>query len=120
MSSPKLNLPMLSDFLLGDVISSHDGVSCFPAIRRGTEEKYILKVISIPASAAKLEALLLTGAMASKEAALDYYMSISKDILNQVDILRQLSQQEGFVPYMDGQVLLQDTQTGYDVSLPGT
>lgn len=120
MSSPKLNLPMLSDFLLGDVISSHDGVSCFPAIRRGTEEKYILKVISIPASAAKLEALLLTGAMASKEAALDYYMSLSKDILNQVDILRQLSQQEGFVPYMDGQILLQDTQTGYDVYLLGT
>lgn len=120
MSSPKLNLPMLSDFLLGDVISSHDGVSCFPAIRRGTEEKYILKVISIPASAAKLEALLLTGAMSSKEAALDYYMSLSKDILKQVDILRQLSQQEGFVPYMDGQVLLQDTQTGYDVYLLGT
>lgn len=120
MSSPKLNLPMLSPFLLGEVMSSHDGVSCFPAIRRGTDEKYIVKVISFPASQSKLDALLLTGAMSSKEAALEYYMTLSKDLLNQTDILRQLSQQEGFVPYLDGQIVPMETGTGYEVYLLGT
>lgn len=120
MSSPKLNLPMLSPYLLGEVMSTHDGVSCYPAIRRGTEEKYIVKVISIPASQAKLDALLLTGAMASKEAALDYFMSLSQDVLNQTDILRQLSQQEGFIPYLDGQIVPMETDIGYEVYLLGT
>lgn len=120
MSSPKLNLPMLSDYLLGEVMSSHDGVRCYPAIRRGTEEKYIVKVISVPASASKLDALLLTGAMASKEAALEYFMTLSQDVLNQTDILRSLSQQEGFVPYCDGQIGLMDNGSGYEVCLLGT
>ncbi len=120
MSSPKLNLPMLSPYLLGEMMSSHDGVTCFPAIRRGTDEKYIVKVISIPASESKLDALLLTGAMSSKEAALDYFMTLSKDLLAQTDILRQLSQQEGFVPYLDGQIVPMDSGKGYDVYLLGT
>ena len=120
MSSPKLNLPMLSDYLLGEVMSSHDGVCCYPAIRRGTDEKYIVKVISVPASQSKLDALLLTGAMPSKEAALEYFMTLSKDVLNQTDILRQLSQQEGFVPYLDGQIVPMDNGAGYEVYLLGT
>ncbi len=120
MSSAKLNLPMLSPYLLGEVMSSHDGVSCYPAIRRGTEEKYILKVISIPASQAKLDALLLTGAMPSKMAALDYFMTLAEDVLRQTDILRNLSQQEGFVPYLDGQIAAKEDGSGFDVYLLGT
>lgn len=120
MSSPKLNLPMLSAYLLGEVMSSHDGVSCYPAIRRGTDEKYIVKVISIPASQSKLDALLLTGAMANKEAALEYFMALSKDVINQTDILRQLSHQEGFVPYLDGQIVPMESDVGYEVCLLGT
>lgn len=120
MSSPKLNLPLLSDFLLGEVMSSHDGVYCYPAIRRGTEDKYILKVISVPASPSKMDALLLTGAMPNKEAALSYFMTLSEDVLRQTDILRQLSQQEGFVPYLDGQIVPMDSGSGYEVYLLGT
>lgn len=120
MSSPKLNLPMLSPYILGEVMSTHDGVSCYPAIRRGTEEKYIVKIISVPASQSKLDALLLTGAMASKEAALDYFMALSQDVLKQTDILRQLSQQEGFIPYLDGQIVPMDSGTGFEVYLLGT
>lgn len=120
MSSPKLNLPMLSPYLLGEVMSSHDGVSCYPAIRRGTDEKYIVKVISIPASQSKLDALLLTGALSDKDAALDYFMTLSKDVMNQTDILRRLSHQEGFVPYLDGQIQPMEGDVGYHVYLLGT
>lgn len=120
MSSPKLNLPMLSPYLLGEVMSSHDGVSCYPAIRRGTEEKYIVKVISIPASQSKVDALLLTGALSGKEAAMEYFMTLSKDVLSQTDILRSLSHQEGFVPYLDGQIQPMEGDVGYHVYLLGT
>ncbi len=120
MSSPKLNLPMLSPYLLGEVMSSHDGVSCYPAIRRGTDEKYIVKVISIPASQSKLDALLLTGALSDKDAALDYFMTLSKDVISQTDILRGLSHQEGFVPYLEAQIQPMEGDVGYHVYLLGT
>lgn len=120
MSSPKLNLPMLTPYLLGEAMSSHDGVTCFPAIRRGTDEKYIVKVISIPASQSKVEALLLAGALSGKEAALEYFMSLSKDIVSQTDILRTLSQQEGFAPYLDAHIQPMEGDVGYHVYLLGT
>ncbi len=120
MSEPKLNLPMLHPFLLGEEISSHNGVTCYPAIRRGTDEKYIVKVIPIPTSKSKLDALLLTGAMESKDAALKYFMSLAKDVVSQTDILRDLSQQEGFVPYLSSEIAPMDADAGYYVYLLGT
>lgn len=120
MSSPKLDLPMLSGYLLGEIISEHDGVRCYPAIRRDTEEKYIVKVLSIPASPTKLEALLLTGALSGKEAALEYFRELSEDVLKQTDILHRLSHQEGFVPYLDSHIGPMEGEVGYNVYLLGT
>ncbi len=120
MTSPNLNLPMLSPYLLGDAISSHDGVTCYPAIRRGTDEKYIVKVIAVPASQSKVEALLLTGAFSGKEAALEYYRALSDDVVSQTEILRTLSHQEGFVPYLDAHIQPMEGNVGYHVYLLGT
>ena len=69
MSEPKLISPLLDNFAVGGPISNHDGVSCYPAMREGSDEKYILKIITIPASQVKLEALLLTGAYPNTEEA---------------------------------------------------
>lgn len=120
MSSPKLNVLMLREFLLGDQISSHDGITCYPAIKRGTDEKYILKVLSIPASQSKVEALLLAGAMTGKEAALAYFHRLARDLEAQTEILRNLSQQEGFAPYLDCCITPMEGDVGYHVYLLGT
>ena len=120
MSSPKLHLPILKGFLLGEAMSCHNGVRCYPAIKRGTDEKYILKIISIPDCPDRLDALLLTGAVSNKKAALAYFSDIAKDTLDQVEILRELSHQEGFVPYLDGQIDAMENENGYDVYLLGT
>ena len=69
MSEPKLISPMLDNFEIGGPISDHDGVRCCPAMRKNSDEKYIVKIISVPASQTKLDALLLTGAYPDKEAA---------------------------------------------------
>lgn len=120
MSSPKLHLPILKGYLLGEAMSCHDGVRCYPAIKRGTDEKYILKIISFPDCPDRLDALLLTGAVADKKAALAYFNGLAKDMLGQTDILHELSHQEGFVPYLDGQIDAMDTEDGYEVYLLGT
>lgn len=119
LSAPRLIYPMLDGFLLGDALSSHDGVRCYPAIQRMTQERFILKVISVPASQVQLDALLLTGAVASKEAALSYFHKQAEEIIHQAHILHQLSHQEGFVPYLDTQIVSMEEGVGYEVYLLG-
>ena len=120
MSAPQPYLPMLNGLTLGDASSSHDGVSCYPAIRKNTQEKYIVKVISVPSSPVQLDAMLIAGAFPNKGAALEYYMDVSRDILRETDILRQLSHQEGFVPYLDAQIVSSDDLSGYSIYLLGS
>ncbi len=117
MSEPKLISPMLDGCIMGEALSCHDGVRCCPAIREDTGEKFIVKIISIPASQVQLEALLLTGAYQNQDAALEYFEELAKDILRERNILNSLSRVEGFVPYLDVQVIPMDDGVGYEVYL---
>ena len=117
MPEPNQNIPILEGFLTGGPISEHDGVSCSPAMREATEEKYILKAISVPASEAKLEAMLLAGAFSNKEAALAYYQDMAHDIAEEAALLQQLSRLEGFAAYENWQVSPKDDTDGFCVYL---
>ena len=59
MSEPTLISPLLDGFTMGQPISEHDGVSCCPAIKEDTDNKYIIKIITIPATQTQFDALLL-------------------------------------------------------------
>ncbi len=111
---------MLYGYALGEMVSCHDGVRCYPASRRDTDQPYILKVISIPASRSKLDALLLTGALSDERAALAYFRNLAKDLIRQTELLQQLSRQEGFVPYMSCDMCRMEEEVGYYVCLLGT
>lgn len=117
MSEPRLISPMLDAFDMGGAISDHDGVKCCPAMRRDSDEKYIVKIISVPASQTKLDALLLTGAYPDKESALSYFKDVADGIVAEKRILDDLSHLEGFVPFEDCQIVPKDDATGYDVYL---
>ena len=77
MSEEKLISPLLDGFVMGDAISEHDGIRCYPAMRENSDEKYIVKVISIPASQKRLDALLLTGAFQDAAGATEYFKELS-------------------------------------------
>ena len=117
MSEPKLISPMLDNFDMGGPISDHDGVCCCPAMRKNSDEKYIVKIISVPASQTKLDALLLTGAYPDKQSALAYFEQQANGIIDEKKILDNLAQLEGFVSFEDCQVVSMDDATGYDVYL---
>ena len=119
LSAPKTYLPMFSDLMLGEAMSSHDGVCCYPAIQHSNQEKFILKVVSVPASQRQLAALILTGAFPNREAAMEYYMDMAKDMIRETEVLRELSLQEGFIPYVDAQIVPNDHFTGYEVYMLG-
>ena len=119
MSEPKLISPLLEGLVMGDPISDHHGVRCCPAMEKASEKKYIVKIISIPASQVQLEALLLSGAYASKEDALAYFKELADQTVGEAQLLQKLSRLEGFTGYEGWQVEPMEDGVGYDVYLLG-
>lgn len=115
MSTPKLISPLLDNYIMGDPISEHDGVRCCPAINKETDEKYIVKIISVPASQIQLDALILSGAYSDSDAALSYFKAVTDGIKKEIATLNELADIEGFVPVEDYQVIPMDDGCGYDI-----
>ncbi len=119
MFQPRLISPMLDGFLMGDPISDHSGVRCCPAMKQGSDEKYIVKIISLPSSPSRVDALLLTGACKSKEEAKEYFRVKAEGIADEFQILQKLSKLDGFLSYESCQIV-ENEDFGYDVYLLGT
>ena len=118
MSEPKLISPLLDGFSMGNSISNHDGVCCCPAMKENSDDKYIVKVISVPASQVQLEALLLTGAYKDPAAATDYFKDLADDVVKEAKFLKKVAKLEGFLPYENWQIVpMEDNRLGYDVYL---
>lgn len=120
LSEPKLISPLLDDFAMGAPMSEHHGIRCCPAMEKDSDHKYIVKIISIPATQTQLEALLLSGAYKSSAAALEYFKALSDGVVEEAQTLQMLSQLKGFVPYAQWQVVPMENAVGYDVYLLGT
>ena len=121
MSEPKLISPLLDGFVMGDPISSHHGVCCCPAMQADSNGKYIIKIISVPASQTKLDALLLAGAFSDSESALSYFRDVADGIVEEAVLLQRLSRLEGFLSYDKWQVVpMEDGEVGFDVYLSGS
>ena len=115
MSELKRISPILDNFNVGGSISEHDGVRCYPAMRTESDEKYIVKTVSIPASQTQLDALLLTGAFPDATSALEYFKEQADRTVDELEILRRLSEYEGFLPYESWQVSTMDDGIGFEV-----
>ena len=121
MSEPTLISPLLDGFTMGQPISEHDGVSCCPAIKEDTEKKYIVKIITIPATQTQMDALMLAGAYKDPADAMEYYRVVCEDVQKEAELLKQLSQQEGFLSYEGWQMTpITRKRLGYQVYLVGS
>ena len=118
MSDRKLVSPLLDGFQMGAPISEHNGVRCCPAMRENSDDKYIVKIISIPSSQSQLDALLLTGAYPDAASAMDYFKELADGVVKEAEILKELSQLQGFLPYEGWQVVpMQNNDLGYEIYL---
>ncbi len=117
LSEPKLISPLLDGFIVGEPISDHHGVCCYPAIRTETDEQYILKIISIPASQTRLDALLLSGAYANQTEALAYFEELAQGTIGELNILSRLNKLEGFLPFSGYQLEQMDDGVGFRLHL---
>lgn len=117
MSETKLISPMLDDFAMGEPFSDHNGVRSCPAMDQRTGNKYIVKVVSSPASQTQLDAMLLSGAFQDKAQAVAYFKEIADSIAEEVNTLKKLSDLEGFVAFDNCQLTQHDDGDGFDVYL---
>lgn len=116
MSDAKTVSPLLDEFSLGKPFSSHNGITCCPAIHTVTKEKFILKQISVPESQIQVDAMLLTGACADRAAAQTYYAEMAKGLEQEAEILKSLAQSRGFAPFFGFQTTEKsDGQVGMDL-----
>ena len=121
MSEPKRISPLLDGFELGNPMSDHDGVQCRPAIKENTDKKYILKIISVPASQVQMDALLLAGAYKDPADAMDYFKEVADGIAVEAETLQKLSKLEGFLPHEGWQIEpITKRRLGYEVYLIST
>ena len=105
---------------MGAPISSHYGAICCPALKKDTDDRYIVKIISVPASRKQLDALLLTGAYSNPDDAAAYFKDQADGICAEAETLRELSAGAGFVPYDGWQVVpKEDNQPGCRIYLLG-
>lgn len=121
MSETNLVSPLLDGFALGNPISEHGGIRCCPAIREDTDKKYIVKIISIPASQAQMDALLLAGAYKDPSDAMEYFRRQGEGVLKEAQLLKDLSKLNGFLSYEGWQMEpIQRYRLGYEVYLTGS
>ncbi len=121
MSEQKRFSPLLDGLTLGNPMSEHDGVQCCPAIKENSDKKYIVKTISVPATQAQLDALLLAGAYKDPADAMEYYRQIGEGILKEAELLKQLSKVDGFLPYEGWQMeAITRRRLGYEICLLGS
>ena len=113
--------PLLDGFTVGTPVSNHVGVRCYPAVQGDTKRKYIVKVISIPASKTQLDALLITGAYKDSSEAVDYYKSLAEETMQEAQLLQKLSESGGFLPYEGCQLEpMRGDGVGYEIYLLGS
>ena len=121
MSETIFPSPLLDGFSLGNPISEHNGIRCCPAIKENTDKKYIVKIISIPASQVQMDALLLAGAYKDPSDAMNYFREQSEQILAEAELLKKLSKLDGFLSYEGWQMEpITRHRLGYEVYLVGS
>ena len=120
MSDPNLVSPLLDGFALGAPMSNRPGACCCPAMKEGSDQKYIVKILSVPPSQTQLDALLVTGAYKDPAAALDYFRQQAEEAGAEAEFLQNMAALEGFQAYEGWQVSpMKKNRLGYHVYLVG-
>ena len=120
MSELKMISPLLDNISVGGAISDHHGIRCYPAMNDTTGDKYIVKVITIPASRTQLDAFLLSGAYANEADALSYFKEQADDLLKEAEALKKLSNLDGYFSYEQFQLVPMEDEIGLQIYLLGS
>ena len=117
MSAPRKISPIMDGFTLGQLLSRSSTATCYQATQNHTGQRYVVKIISLPASTQQLDALLMSGTFAGPSEVNAHFKEQARDVLRNVQVLRHLATVGGFVDYDCVQVVPSADGKGYEVYL---
>ena len=115
MSDLKMISPLLDGLQVEKETAEHNGRKSYILCRDSSEDRYVLKVISIPAADSQVRALILSGAYANEAAVHEYYGKVVDDIKAELNAGKKLADSGNFAGALDFQVETKDSGVGYDV-----
>ena len=115
MSDLKMISPLLDNMQIEKESAAHNGRKSFILRRDSSDDRFILKVLSIPAADSQVRAMILSGAYADEAAVHQYYGKVVDDIKAELNAGKKLAESGCFAGALDYQVVTKDSGVGYDV-----
>lgn len=117
MADIKLNTALVTNMEIIDRISSRSGISVYAVRSMKSEQLYVLKHISVPETQNQVDALILTGAAADKEAAQAYYEQVVTDYREELEKLEELSASPNISSFRSYEIKPKEDAVGFDLFL---
>lgn len=115
MSDLKMISPLLDGMQVERESPAHDGRTSYILRRGSSDERFVLKVLSIPAADSQVRAMILSGAYADEAALHEYYGKVVDHVKAELNAGKKLAASGYFAGALDYQVETKESGVGYDV-----
>ncbi len=117
MADIELHTELLTNMEIQQCLSQHGGTAVYLVKSTKSEQLYVLKHISVPESPRQVEALILTGAAADRDAAQSYYQQVVADYQAELEQLEALASSPNLSSFRSYEIKPKEEGVGFDVFL---
>lgn len=115
MSELKIISPLLDGLTVEKELGGHNGQVCYALRQQTGSERFVLKILSLPSSESKVQALLLSGAYPDEAAVHSYYSGVAEDLRRELEAGKQLAESGRFCGAVGYQIEPRDSGVGFDI-----
>lgn len=113
----ELHTALMTNMEIVDCLSRRGGTTVYRVKSTKSDQLYVLKHISVPETQRQVEALILTGAAADKEAAQAYYQQVVTDYQTELETLEKLANSPNLDGFRSYEITPKEDAVGFDVYL---
>lgn len=117
MAEINLNTELMTNMEIVEHLGSRSGISVYTVKSTKSEHLYVLKHISVPETQKQVDALILTGAAADREAAQAYYEQVVTDYKLELEKLEELSASPNLSCFRSYEIKPKEEEVGFDIYL---
>ena len=117
MAEINLNTELMKNMELVEHLSTRSGILVYIVKSEKSSQLYVLKHISIPENQSQVDALILTGAAADRDAAQAYYEQVVTDYSEELNKLEELSSSPNLACFRSYEIKPKEDVVGFDIYL---
>lgn len=115
MSELKLVSPLLDEMIVEKEFPERNGRTIYTLRKKGSDERFTLNRLSVPASDSQVRALILSGAYPGEEAVHEYYGKVVADLSQELEKGKALAASGCYSAPIGYQSVVKECGIGYDV-----